>query len=153
MSGVTARRLGAAVSPRAPGVSSMPRNCLTALLISSGVAVTNDGPSVPSKWISLIGASRASTNSFSTSSISPASSMSEVVCSVKMSISSLRSAKSDLGGDLLARLAQEVLLAGGADDVVVGVAVAGVVERVEPAERLVAGLDVDLLVVLGGGLV
>ena len=54
-----------------------------------------------------------------------------------------------LGRDLLARLAQEVLLAGGADDVVVGVAVARVVERVEAAERLVAGLDVDLLVVVG----
>ena len=77
--------------------------------------------------------------------------MSEVVCSVKMSISSLRSANSCSGGTFCARLAQEVLLAGGPDDVVVGVAVAGVVERVEAAERLIAGLDVDLVVVPGAG--
>ena len=89
---------GAAVSPRWPGVSSMPRNCVTALLISAVVVVTNEGPSWPSKWTSFTGASRASMNSFSTSSMSAALSMSEVVCSVKMSISSLRSAKMTSGG-------------------------------------------------------
>ena len=46
-------------------------------------------------------------------------------------------------------LAQERLLAGGTNDVVVGVAVARERERVKPAERLVAGLQVDLRVVLG----
>ena len=45
--------------------------------------------------------------------------------------------------DPLARLAQEGLLAGGADDVVVGVPVAHVLQRLEPAEPLVAGVDVD----------
>ena len=76
--------------------------------------------------------------------------MSEVVYLVKMLIRSLRSLNSFVAADLLARLAQEVLLAGGADDVVVGVAVAGIVERVVAAQRLVAGLQVDLLVVVGG---
>ena len=46
------------------------------------------------------------------------------------------------------RLAQEVLLAGGAHDVVVVVAEAHVVERVLAAQPLVAGLHVDLRVVL-----
>ena len=103
---------------------------------------------MPSNLTCFSGASRASMKSFSTSSISPASRMSELVCSVKMSIRSERLGEQDLGRDLLARLAQEVLLARRANDVVVGVPVARVVERVEPAQRLVARLDVDLLVVL-----
>ena len=48
-----------------------------------------------------------------------------------------------LDAALLLGLADEVLLAGGADDVGVGVAVAHVVERVAAAQPLVAGLDVD----------
>ena len=55
-----------------------------------------------------------------------------------------------LDADLRARLAQEVVLAGGAHEVVVAVAVAHVVERVAAAQALVAGLDVDRRVVGGG---
>ena len=51
------------------------------------------------------------------------------------------------GRDLLAQVAHEVLLAGDADEVRVGVAVADVVERVFVAELLVAGLQVDAGVV------
>ncbi len=47
------------------------------------------------------------------------------------------------GGDLLAQVAQEVLLARHPHEVRVGVAVAHVVERVFVAELLVAGLQVD----------
>ena len=50
--------------------------------------------------------------------------------------------------DLLARLAEEVLLARRADEVGVLVAVADVLERVVAAEALVAGLDVDLRVLV-----
>ena len=53
--------------------------------------------------------------------------------------------------DLRPRLTEELLLPGCADDVVVRVPVPRIVERVEPAERLVTRLDVDLLVVLGSG--
>ena len=47
------------------------------------------------------------------------------------------------GADLRLRLPEEVLLARGAHDVGVGVAVADVVERVLAAQLLVAGVDVD----------
>ena len=47
------------------------------------------------------------------------------------------------GAELVLGLADEVLLAGGADQVGVGVAEADVVERVRAAELLVARLDVD----------
>ena len=53
--------------------------------------------------------------------------------------------------ELCAGLAQEVVLAGGADEVVVTVAVADVIQRVTPAQALVAGLDVDRRVVGGHG--
>ena len=53
--------------------------------------------------------------------------------------------------ELRAGLAQEVVLTGGADEVVVAVAVAHVVQRVAAAQALVAGLDVDRRVVGGGG--
>jgi hypothetical protein len=43
----------------------------------------------------------------------------------------------------LAGFAEEVLLAGGAHEVGVGVAVAHVLERFLPAEQLISGLDVD----------
>ena len=49
--------------------------------------------------------------------------------------------------DLLAQVAQEVLLAGDPHEVRVGVPVAHVVERVFVAELLVAGLEVDARVV------
>ena len=54
------------------------------------------------------------------------------------------------GRDLLAQVAQEVLLARDAHEVRVGVAVAHVVERVFVAELLVAGLQVDARVVRFG---
>ena len=60
------------------------------------------------------------------------SAMSEVVYSVKMSSSSSRSEISFDGGTA-ARLADEVLLAGRADEVVVLVAEAHVLERLEAA--------------------
>jgi hypothetical protein len=60
-------------------------------------------------------------------------------------------AEQRLDPELRARLAQELVLAGGADEVVVSVAIADVVERVAPAQALVAGLDVDRRVVGGGG--
>ena len=50
------------------------------------------------------------------------------------------------GGHLGARLAEELLLPGGADDVGVRVPVADVGKGVEPAEGLVSGLKVDLRV-------
>ena len=57
----------------------------------------------------------------------------------------------EFGRDLLAQIAQEVLLAGDAHEVGVGVAVAHVGERVFVAELLVAGLEVDVGVVGFGG--
>ena len=68
---------------------------------------------------------------------------------MKILTSFLRSSISRSRRHLGACLAQEGLLARRADDVVVGVAVAREGERVEPAERLVAGLQVDLGVVGG----
>ena len=57
----------------------------------------------------------------------------------------------EFGRDLLTQVAQEVLLAGDAHEVGVGVAVAHVVERVFVAQLLVAGLQVDAGVVGFGG--
>src|SRR5206468_11897314 len=52
------------------------------------------------------------------------------------------------GADLRANLAQEVLLAGRPHEVVVGVAVPHILERLLAAQLLVAGLNVDDSVVL-----
>ena len=76
--------------------------------------------------------------------------MSEVVYLVKMSIRLALVDDQVLDRDLLAGGADEVLLAGGADEVGVGVAVAHVLQRFFAAEQLVAGLDVDFRVLLGG---
>ena len=98
----------------------------------------------------MIAALREATKSFSTSSIVSASLMSEVVYLVKMSIRSFWP-KHQLGDrHPLAGGADEVLLAGGADQVGVGVAVAHVLQRLFPAEQLVAGLDVDFRILFGG---
>ena len=76
--------------------------------------------------------------------------MSEVTYFFRMSISWLRSRQDLRRRQLLARLAQELLLARRAHQVVVVVAVADVLERVVAAHPLVAGRDVDLRVLLGG---
>ena len=76
--------------------------------------------------------------------------MSEVVYSVKISISLLRSSDQIRDRDPLAGGAEEVLLARGADDVGVGVAVAHVLQRPSAAHHLVARLHVDLRVLFGG---
>ena len=66
--------------------------------------------------------------------------MSEVVYLVKMSISWCARREDQLRRAAPApRLAEEVLLAGGADEVVVRVAVADVLERLVAAHPLVAG--------------
>ena len=76
--------------------------------------------------------------------------MSEVTYFLRMSISSLRSASDLRRRQLLACLAQELLLARRPHQVVVVVAIADVLERVVAAHPLVAGRDVDLRVLLGG---
>src|SRR3954447_3967473 len=53
--------------------------------------------------------------------------------------------------DLVADLPEEVLLAGRPDEVRIRVAIASEVQCIESAQGLVAGLEVDLLVVLGTG--
>ena len=99
----------------------------------------------------MIAALRESMNSFSTSTIVSVSLMSEVVYSVKMSISVVRASRTQVPDrHALAGGAEEVLLAGRADEVRVGVAVAHVLQRLLAAHQLVAGLDVDFGVLFGG---
>ena len=76
--------------------------------------------------------------------------MSEVVYSVKMSISSLLAEHQVVDRHPLAGGAEEVLLAGGADEIGVGVAVAHVLQRPFAADQLVAGLHVDFRILFGG---
>ena len=147
-SGVTGPS-GAAVCPPFE-LASIPRNWSVAVSISSGVAVTNRGPG--SLEVDLLDRRIAGVEE----ELQHLEHRLRIV-DVRGRVLGedldqlLAVPEQPLGRDLRAGLAQELLLAGGADDVVVCVAIAGVVERVEAAERLVAGLQVDLLVVGGGG--
>ena len=97
----------------------------------------------------MIVALREATKSFRTCSIVSASLMSDVVYSVKMSISWCLSRTRSATGTRCAGVAEEVLLARGADEVGVGVAVAHVLQRLFAAEQLIAGLDVDFRILFG----
>ena len=100
-------------------------------------------PRSAGKWTSRTGADWTARKVFSSSSRVTPSLMSEVVYSVKMSSSSLRSLIS-VPARASGGLAHEVLLARRTHEVVVVVAEAHVLERLEATEALIAGLDVDL---------
>ena len=116
--------------------------------IWSGVAVTYDGPGVDWKWTWRTGRPSENAASSSRRSVCCRGCRSGRLAAGRRAL--VLVVEHVLDADLLLDLADEVLLAGDAHEVGVGVAVAHVVERRLAAQLLVAGLDVDVAYCGGG---